>query len=343
MPGRATLTIVTSIATSSMEIDVMKRIGQARARPRRRLGAVAGRPSARSSSAAPYPHGMIRPVTERRHRRPRLTATRRDGRTGHVAGAVLRPRVRARRHPVHGADGPRPVVDRARSRASPCSPLLWWAWGGYAWLTSLIDPEEGSVRLLMFGAMAAALVASLCVPEAFGDLGLTFAVAYGVLRAAHLGLYTIGARGEPLLRRSIAGLAVGTAIGFGLLVAASFVDGWLQGVLWALALLLDVGGPFVVGVEGWQIVPEHFTERYGLFVIIALGESVVAIGVGAEARRRRRRRRRRRARRRHRRRAVVGVLRRRRHRRRRAAGRARRQAGRRTRWPATPGRTSTTR
>src|SRR6188472_2902318 len=57
--------------------------------------------------------------------------------------------------------------------------LLWWSWGGYAWLTSLIDPEEGAVRILMFGAMAAALVASLCVPQAFGDLGLAFAAAYG--------------------------------------------------------------------------------------------------------------------------------------------------------------------
>jgi low temperature requirement protein LtrA len=161
--------------------------------------------------------------------------------------------------------------------------LLWWAWGGYAWLTSLIDPEEGPVRVLMFGAMAAALVTSLCVPEAFGDLGLAFALAYGVLRAAHLGLYTIGARDEPLLRRSIAALATGTAIGFALLVVAGLLDGWPKGLLWALALLIDIGGPFVAGVEGWVLVPEHFSERYGEFVIIALGESVVAIGVGAGA------------------------------------------------------------
>jgi low temperature requirement protein LtrA len=159
--------------------------------------------------------------------------------------------------------------------------LLWWAWGGYAWLTSLIDPEEGPVRILMFGAMAAALVTSLCVPQAFGDLALAFALAYGVLRVAHLGLYAVGGRGEPGLLHSIALLAVGTAAGLGLLIGASFADGWVRGVLWALALTIDIGGPFVAGVEGWLLVPEHFTERYGLFVIIALGESVVAIGVGA--------------------------------------------------------------
>jgi low temperature requirement protein LtrA len=80
----------------------------------------------------------------------------------------------------------------------------------------------------------------------------------------------------------VVGLAGGTAIGVGLLVAASFVDGALQGVLWALALLLDMGGPYLFGAEGWKLVPGHFAERHGLIVIIALGESIVAIGVGAE-------------------------------------------------------------
>ena len=160
--------------------------------------------------------------------------------------------------------------------------LLWWAWGGYAWLTSLIDPEEGPVRLLMFGAMAATVVASLCIPEVFGDLGLTFALAYGVLRVAHLGLYAVGARGMPDLRRAIAGLTVSTVLGLSLLIAASFADGWIRGALWGVALLLDIGGPFVSDSSGWTMQPEHFSERFGLFVLIALGESVVAIGAGAE-------------------------------------------------------------
>src|SRR5215213_5236777 len=60
--------------------------------------------------------------------------------------------------------------------------MLWWAWTGYAWLTSVIDPEEGAVRLVLFGAMAALLVVSLCVPEAFGELALAFAIAYGAVR-----------------------------------------------------------------------------------------------------------------------------------------------------------------
>jgi low temperature requirement protein LtrA len=160
--------------------------------------------------------------------------------------------------------------------------VLWWSWVGYAWLTSVVDPEEGVVRLAIFAAMAALLVVALCVPEAFDELSLLFACAYGVVRAAHIVLFVVASRDEPELRRSVLGLAVGTATGVGLLVGASFADGILQGGLWALALALDMGEPYVFGSEGWKLSPRHFAERHGLIIIIALGESIVAIGVGSE-------------------------------------------------------------
>jgi low temperature requirement protein LtrA len=160
--------------------------------------------------------------------------------------------------------------------------VLWWSWVGYSWLTSVIDPEEGAVRIGMFAAMAAMLVVALCVPGAFGDDALLFACAYGAFRAAHIALYIIASRDNPALRRSVLGLAGGSAIGVALLFAASGADGWLQGGLWALALLLDMGEPFLFGSEGWSLeYPGHFAERHGLIIIIALGESIVAIGVGA--------------------------------------------------------------
>ncbi len=161
--------------------------------------------------------------------------------------------------------------------------MLWWAWTGYAWLTSVVDPEEGSVRLVIFTAMAAMLVAALCVPGAFGDEALLFACAYAVVRAAHIALFTIASREDPALRRSVAGLAYSTAIGAGLLFIAAATSGALQLSLWGLALLLDMGGPFLFGAEGWKLVPGHFAERHGLIVLIALGESIVALGVGARA------------------------------------------------------------
>ncbi len=159
--------------------------------------------------------------------------------------------------------------------------ILWWCWVGYAWLTSVIDPEEGAVRLVMFGAMAALLIVSLCVPEAFGHLGLVFALAYGAVRVAHIGLFMLASPDDDALRHSVLGLAASTAIAVTLLVLASLFDGLAQGALWLLALLLDMGGPYLFGSEGWKLVPGHFAERHGLIIIIALGESIVAIGVGA--------------------------------------------------------------
>jgi low temperature requirement protein LtrA len=161
--------------------------------------------------------------------------------------------------------------------------VMWWSWVGYAWLTSTVDPEEGFVRLAMFAAMAGLLVAALCIPEAFGGEALLFVIAYGVVRAMQVVLLEIAARDDPALRRSTNGLVVSTAIGVGLLLAASFTDGTLQGALWGTAIVLDVGGPLLIDSSGWRLMPEHFAERHGLIVIIALGESIVAIGVGAEA------------------------------------------------------------
>jgi low temperature requirement protein LtrA len=160
--------------------------------------------------------------------------------------------------------------------------ILWWAWVGYSWLTSVVDPEEGTVRLVIFGATAALLVGALCVPTAFDDSAGIFAGAYATVRFAQIGLFIIASREDPGLRHSVLGLAVSTAIGCGLIGAAAFADGTLQGGLWALALLLDMGGPMFIDTEGWRLVPHHFAERHGLIVLIALGESVVAIGAGAE-------------------------------------------------------------
>ncbi|HKF82575.1 MAG TPA: low temperature requirement protein A [Solirubrobacterales bacterium] len=159
--------------------------------------------------------------------------------------------------------------------------VLWWAWVGYSWLTSVIDPEAGAVRIVIFAAMAAMLIVSLCVQEAFDNLALTFALAIGVFRAAHIALFWLAGADDKDLRRSVIGLAVSTAIGVAVLVLASFFDGLAQGALWALAIFLDMAGPYFFGADGWKIVPGHFAERHGLIVIIALGESIVAVGVGA--------------------------------------------------------------
>ena len=160
--------------------------------------------------------------------------------------------------------------------------LIWWAWVGYAWLTSVIDPEEGVVRIVIFTSMAAFLVLALCVPDAFGDDAVIFACAYGIVRAAHIALFLIASRDDPELRRSVLGLGGGTAVGVGLLLAGAIAGGETQTVLWILSFVLDMAEPAFFGAAGWRLMPSHFAERHGLIVLIAIGESIVAIGAGAE-------------------------------------------------------------
>ena len=158
---------------------------------------------------------------------------------------------------------------------------LWWAWAGYAWLTNALDPEEGAVRLAVFGSIGAMLIVSLATPNAFGADGVTFGVAYFAVRALHLILYAIAAKGDRELLRALATFAPTAIAGPALLVLAGFLDGAPQMAVWAVALGIDYVGALVGRARGWRVSPEHFVERHGLVVIIALGESIVAIGVGA--------------------------------------------------------------
>ena len=159
--------------------------------------------------------------------------------------------------------------------------VLWWAWAAYAWLTNTVNPEEGEVRIAMFAAMGAMLIASLAVPDVFGDDAFLFACAYAFVRIAHLVLYAIAGWGDRDLLAAIGRLGVGTTIGVGLLFVAAALDGPLQAGVWALALGLDLLGAYVGGGRGWRLAAGHFAERHALIVIIALGETIVAVGVGA--------------------------------------------------------------
>lgn len=127
---------------------------------------------------------------------------------------------------------------------------IWWSWVGYAWLTSVVDPEEGSVRIAIFGAMAALLVAGLAVPGAFGGEALLFACAYAVVRTGQIALFILASRDDPAMRRSVQSLAASSAVGVSLLVVASATDGALQLALWALAISLDVAEPYFFGADG---------------------------------------------------------------------------------------------
>jgi low temperature requirement protein LtrA len=159
--------------------------------------------------------------------------------------------------------------------------VLWWAWAGYAWLTNAFDPESKLLRLPIFVAMAAMLVAAIAVPEAFGRHAGIFAGAYLLVRLIHVSFYLIGARGNRDHLRAVLRMSPAFIAGPVLLIASVPFDGAAQGAIWVAALAVDVGGAYLLGGDGWQVEPEHFAERFGLIVIIALGESIVSIGVGA--------------------------------------------------------------
>ena len=131
--------------------------------------------------------------------------------------------------------------------------------------------------------MAALLLCALSLPQAFGDGALEFALAYTAVRAGHIALFFLASRDDPDLRESVLGLGAGAAVGGALLIAGSFLETGPQIALWALALALDMAEPYFSGSSGWKLVPGHFAERHGLIVIVALGESIVALGVGADA------------------------------------------------------------
>ena len=156
---------------------------------------------------------------------------------------------------------------------------IWWAWAAYAWLTNEVDPRRRDVRLAIFGAMIAMLLASLAIPGAFERDALLFACAYLGVRVMHVALFA-AASDDVNVRQAARALVPTSTIAPALLIGASALDGTAQAALWTAALLIDYAGGALRGIEGWRLSPGHFAERHGLIVIIALGESIVAIGVG---------------------------------------------------------------
>jgi len=167
--------------------------------------------------------------------------------------------------------------------------LLWWAWCSYAWLGNQAHADEGLVRATVVIAAAAMFVVALAIPESFADRdgGLfapfVLAACYAVVRLLHLACYLVAAGDDAGLRRQLLLTAVPVVAATGLLVLGGAAGPPYQAVLWAAALLVDYTGIWITGTSGWRLPsPVHFAERHGLIVIVALGESLVALGVGVD-------------------------------------------------------------
>ena len=169
--------------------------------------------------------------------------------------------------------------------------VLWWAWVAYVWIGTTTSADDGVARIVLLVAMGAMFLTALAAPGAFGQLtdvagggrdqALLFGATYFAVRVVHVVMFRVIGRDQPGVGAAVARLAPGLLLGsFLILVAAFLPPGWPRGVLWAVAIAVDVGAPLVTGTKGWQLSPHHFAERHGLVVIIALGESLVALGVG---------------------------------------------------------------
>jgi low temperature requirement protein LtrA len=165
--------------------------------------------------------------------------------------------------------------------------VLWWCWVGYAWLGNLVRADEGVMRVALFVAMSGMFVAALTIPESFDDFpgGLSgpvvFAVCYFVVRATHFAMFWAASKGDAGLRRQLVRFIPGVLVGTSLLLVASQLSGTAQTLMWLAALAGDYLGTVLAGASGWRINSAgHFAERHGLIIIIALGESIVSIGVG---------------------------------------------------------------
>ena len=157
--------------------------------------------------------------------------------------------------------------------------LLWWMYGGYAWLTNTRSPVRTPERLLIICGMTGFLVVGLAIPAGFGRDGVALGLGYLLVVLTHAVLY---ARVNRHIWR-IAPFNVTSAL---LVIAAGFTSGAVRYALWVAALLIQAGAPLVVRLGGrFEIQPSHFAERHGALIIVAIGESVAAIGIGASSQR----------------------------------------------------------
>jgi low temperature requirement protein LtrA len=157
--------------------------------------------------------------------------------------------------------------------------VLWWMFGGYVWLTNAVPLDRPIRKLLLLAAMVGFLVMALAIPTAFSGGGVVFGIGYLAVILIHAGLFANAQRGSGLT--GIVRVAPLNIVAALVILGAGFLSGPIVYVAWAVAFALEVITSFVVRPEGFVIEPSHFVERHGLLLIIVLGESIVAISVGA--------------------------------------------------------------
>jgi low temperature requirement protein LtrA len=155
--------------------------------------------------------------------------------------------------------------------------LIWWMYGGYAWLTNAVAAQSTNRRLLLLGGMAGYFLLALATPDAFESSGLAFGLAYLWIIAVHTYLFS-RATAQSVVQ-AILRLAPYNVLSALLVVVGGALGGTAQDVLWLSAIAVEWASPWLSGLEGFEVGTSHFVERHGLVLLIAIGESVVVVGV----------------------------------------------------------------
>jgi low temperature requirement protein LtrA len=164
---------------------------------------------------------------------------------------------------------------------------VWWAWVYTAWVTNWLDPERPPVRIMLFVMMAAALVLSAAIPDAFGKRGLVFAAAYVFIQVGRTSFFLVSVWREPAHRLNFVRILSWLAFSGLFWICGAFIDGETRLLVWALAMAIEYAGPALgfwtpglgrSNANDWAVEGAHLAERCALFTIIALGESIVVTG-----------------------------------------------------------------
>ncbi|MDX8032994.1 low temperature requirement protein A [Lentzea sp. BCCO 10_0856] len=158
--------------------------------------------------------------------------------------------------------------------------VILWMYFGYVWLTNAVPPNTTLRRVLLMAGMGGFLVIALAIPNAFDAAGPAFGVGYLIVNLVHSGLFiAAGGPGSAAAMARLAPFNLGSA---GLVMAGGFLPPAARAAAWTAAVVLMIVSPYVNRRHGeFQIRSAHFVERHGLVVIVALGESIIAIGIGA--------------------------------------------------------------
>ncbi len=159
--------------------------------------------------------------------------------------------------------------------------LVWWAWTQFTWALNAANTDHPRVQVITLLGTAIAFFLGVGIPRALGGGALWFAVPYVALRVVGLLLYYWVAWGDPQQRRAVRVFGLFSITGLLAVMGGGLLDGDALYALWSLAIVLDLAAAGVGGqLEGWNLHPEHFVERHGLIVIIALGEALIVAAAG---------------------------------------------------------------